>query len=85
MPPPNHPNPELHNVLFEAAKNKTLDGNFIRERLRLPRVPLESRFAAAYINWSTSLTLLDRKAAQVWFAGVSRPDSSYKLFELKHT
>ncbi|KAH9968290.1 hypothetical protein BJV74DRAFT_889931 [Russula compacta] len=80
MPPPNHPNPELHKVLYDAAKNRRLNPEFIKKVLRLQKDITVCDTATAYINWSTTLTLLDRKSAQVWFAGVSRPEDGQLWF-----
>jgi hypothetical protein len=73
MPPTNHPNIDLHNQLVEAAKNKTLDAEYIKKCLDLPTLPYAERDATAYVNWSTTLSLLGPAPANVWFAGVSKP------------
>jgi hypothetical protein len=67
--PPNHPNPELHRRLFEAAKSDTLTPEFIKETLGLNVLPNVGRNAAAYVNWSTTVVLEGPAPAQVWFAG----------------
>ena len=88
MPPPDHPNLALHDELFESAKEGTLNAQYIREKFNLDYDPEEYEYAEAFINWETTLALLDKKDAKVWFGGASRPGrpkGSYHLFELKHT
>ncbi|KDR80294.1 hypothetical protein GALMADRAFT_277501 [Galerina marginata CBS 339.88] len=71
-PPPKHPNPALHATLVQAAKDKRLDGKFIQRHLKLASPPHEEGNSSAYVNWCTTLSLLGRAPAKVWFSGVSR-------------
>ena len=73
MPPPfKHPNPDVHARLVQAAKDKRLDGRFIQQQLKLASPPHEETNSSAYVNWCTTLSLLGRAPAKVWFSGVSR-------------
>jgi len=57
--------------LVQAAKDKRLDGKFIQQQLKLPSLPHEEANSSAYVNWRTTLSLLGRAPAKVWFSGVS--------------
>ena len=69
----NHPNPDLHKTLHEAAKAKKLDAQFIQRCCSAQFPPKVEGNASAYVNWNTTLSLLGRAPAKVWFAGVSKP------------
>jgi len=70
--PPNHPNPELHQRLLDASQKGTLTAELIKNILGSAEV-YEEDGATAYVNWNTTLVIEGPYRANVWFAGVSRP------------
>ena len=69
----NHPNPDLHKKLLDAAKAKKLDAQFIQHCCSAQFPPKVEGNVSAYINWNTTLSLLGHAPAKIWFAGVSKP------------
>ena len=67
-----HPNQQLHDLLVSAARKGTLNAQYIQEVTKSQVPPSVERDASAYVNWNTTLTLLSRAPAKVWFAGVSK-------------
>ena len=68
----NHPNPKLHDLLANAAKEHKLDAALIKEITGSAALPTVERDASAYVNWNTTLSLLGRAPAKAWFAGVAQ-------------
>jgi len=67
-----HPNQKLHDLLVNAARKGTLNAQYIQEVTGSTVPPSVERDASAYVNWNTTLNLLSRAPAQVWFSGVSK-------------
>ncbi|PPQ69372.1 hypothetical protein CVT26_002527 [Gymnopilus dilepis] len=66
-----HPNAGLHSKLVKAVKEHKLDAEFLKKELNLGATPRVERNSSAYVNWNTTLSLLDCAPARVFFAGVS--------------